>query len=179
VGIKGVAQLRELRKQLQRAASAGPEGLKQHMLAAAAQAALTQVQMGFRTSTAPDGTPWAPLQVRVGKPLRDTGRLANSFSARATASGIEVGTNVADKIVVTHQEGRVIKPISAKAMHFPIPGTIGKRGRRGIPSWVFAKKVTVPARPMVPTDGKLTPKWMDACNAAADRAAKIYFKKTR
>lgn len=174
-----MAQLQELRKQLQRAASAGPDGLKHHMLSAAAQAALTQVQMGFRTSTAPDGTPWPPLKVRVGKPLRDTGRLGNSFSARATATGIEVGTNVDDKIVVTHQEGRTIRPVNAKRLRFQVPGAIGKRGRRGPGTWAFAKEVTVPARPMVPTNGELPPKWMDACNAAADRAKRNYFKKTK
>jgi phage gpG-like protein len=179
MGIKGIAELQDLRKKLQAAAGNGPDGLKRKMLAAAAQAALTQIQLGFRTSTAPDGSPWAPLKVRSGMPLRDTGRLANSFSARATESGIEVGTNVEDKIVVTHQEGRTIVPVTAKRLRFKVPGAIGARGRRGPSSFAFAKKVTIPARPMVPSDGELPPKWRDACDAAADQAVRNYFKKTR
>ena len=178
MGIKGIGQLRDLRQKLQEAQSPGPGGLKHRMLAAASQAALAQVQLGFRTSTAPDGTPWAPLKVRAGKPLRDTGRLANSFSARPSGSGFVVGSNVDDRILVTHQEGRTIRPVNAKRLRFPIPGAIGKRGRRGPVSYAFAKQVTVPARPMVPSNGELPPKWREACDRAADRAMQNFFRKT-
>lgn len=55
---------------------------------------LTRVQMGFRQSVDPYGTAWAPLKTRRGKPLIDTGRLRASFTFRADAGGVTVGTNV-------------------------------------------------------------------------------------
>lgn len=69
-----------------------------------AHEALTQVKLGFSQSVAPDDASWAPLKYRKGKPLRDTGRLANSFGVlREGPDGFTVGTNVA--YAAYHQTG--------------------------------------------------------------------------
>ncbi len=79
---------------------------------AVAAEAVSLVAIGFETSTAPDGSPWAPLKARDGRPLRDTGRLMSSVtSARAvkkTPRGFRLGTNVA--YAGYHQEGTRTAP---------------------------------------------------------------------
>lgn len=45
------------------------------------------VDEGFAGSHAPDGSPWAPLKVRAGQPLRDTGRLQRSFTKSVSSTG--------------------------------------------------------------------------------------------
>lgn len=59
------------------------------------QEAVTQVQLGFQASKDPYGAGWAPLKRRAGQPLRDTGRLANSFTFEASPTQVRVWTNVA------------------------------------------------------------------------------------
>jgi phage virion morphogenesis protein len=71
----------------------------------------TQVQLGFRAGKDPEGRPWAPLSpVTIArrshggtKPLRDTGRLQNSFSTQINRDSVEYGTNV--EYASTHQGG--------------------------------------------------------------------------
>ncbi|WP_198140943.1 phage virion morphogenesis protein [Polaromonas sp. JS666] len=71
---------------------------------------LTGLQLRFRAQKAPDGTPWKPSQ-RVkregGQTLRDTGMLRDSFSASATSSRAQVGTNSIKAAI--HQFGGTIK----------------------------------------------------------------------
>ena len=81
---------------------------KQRILKSAAAEMLALVQEGFDTSTAPDGTKWAPLKYRVGQPLRKTGRLGNSFSARVTGETATVGTNTS--YAKYHQASRPMLP---------------------------------------------------------------------
>jgi phage gpG-like protein len=90
VGIQGGEKITELADVF---ASASSGETKATMLKLAAAEALKLVQLGFRKGVDPYGKPWAPLKRRNGKPLRDTGRLANSFTARPTAEGFVVGTN--------------------------------------------------------------------------------------
>jgi phage gpG-like protein len=71
------------------------EGLPPELPRAMADEALSLVQMGFRTSSDPYGVPWAPPKGRAGQPLRDTGRLAGSFTSKVTSDGFSVGSNVA------------------------------------------------------------------------------------
>jgi len=56
------------------------------------------VLLGFNTGTAPDGSKWAPLKVRAGQPLRDTGILMGSITYAVDpspgAASLEVGTNI-------------------------------------------------------------------------------------
>lgn len=111
-------------------------------LAAIGGALVTQVDLGFREQTDPWGAPWPALSAttqarrRSGRGsganqiLRDTGRLANSFSYRADDRAVQVGTSVV--YAGTHQFGAE-------------KGAYG-RTRRGSPiPWG-----DVPARPMLP-----------------------------
>ena len=51
----------------------------------------------FESGTAPDGVPWRPskrARETGGQTLVDTSRLRDSITFRASADGVEVGTNV-------------------------------------------------------------------------------------
>ncbi len=101
-------------------------------------AMVTDSQMNFRRSSGPDGAPWAPLKHRVGKPLRDTGRLRNSITFDANNESVAIGTNLI--YAPTHQFGAVIKPKKAGGLlKFS-----GKDKR-----FIYAKMVTIPARPFL------------------------------
>jgi phage virion morphogenesis protein len=125
------------------------------------RAAKTQVQLGFRSGQAPDGSRWAPLRFRSGQPLRDTGRLRNSIDYRASRDEVIVGTNVCYAIV--HQFGATIRANPARRGQRSLCGYIHK----GSPFLIFrasggrvirAREVTIPARPFFP-EGHLPPRW--------------------
>ena len=79
--------------------------------------------------------------MRQGQPLRDTGRLRGSISPAADASGVTVGTNI--NYAAVHQFGATIKPKKAGGrLVFPGAGKM-----------IFARQVTIPARPFLPLDG--------------------------
>lgn len=99
---------------------------------------VNRIRLGFKTGIDPWGSPWAKLKFRQGQPLRDTGRLNRSIVAKADATGVTVGTNVEHARV--HQYGATIVPKTKSRLVFPGPG--GKL--------IFAKKVTIPARPFLP-----------------------------
>lgn len=110
-GVSGdFAKLARLQARLARL----PVSLQRRATIACAQEIRTLVALGFRKSVAPDGTKWAPLKVRNGKPLEDTGRLKNSFTTQIdpTRGRIEVGTNV--EYANIHQEGT--KNVPARPM---------------------------------------------------------------
>ncbi|GLK74672.1 phage virion morphogenesis protein [Ancylobacter dichloromethanicus] len=87
------------------------------------------------TKTAPDGTPWAPNRAGTSI-LVDTGNLLGTVGFIAAPSEVEVGASAPYAHV--HQEGAVIKPKSKSVLRFMV-------GR-----WaVFAREVTIPARPFV------------------------------
>lgn len=75
---------------------------------------------------------------KSGAPLRDKGLLQRSISSKATADGVTVGTNLRQARI--HQFGGVIKPKTKKVLVFPGPDG----------ELIFAKKVTIPARPYLP-----------------------------
>lgn len=102
------------------------------------QVLIRRIDLCFKLGIDPWGTPWAKLRFRKGKPLRDKGTLRASFSAKADATGVTVGTKL--KYAPTHQFGAEIVPKNGKFLVFPGPG-----GRK-----IFAKKVNVPARPFLP-----------------------------
>ena len=136
---------------------------------------LVQVLVGdakrrFATGTTPEGARWRPLKYprpRGGdKPLMDTGRLMNSVTGRADATGVTVGT--AHPAAALMQYGGVVRP--KKARHLAIPLTkeaaragsprrmkgsakvplFAKRvGGRWVGHWLLVKKATVPARPFL------------------------------
>jgi phage virion morphogenesis protein len=103
-------------------------------------ALVSNVQLGFKSSSSPYGQAWAPLKFRKGQPLRDTGRLRNSITQQPDSDGVTVGTNV--DFAAVHQFGAVIKPVKAKRLVFG-------NGAGGL---VFAKQVRIPARPFLPID---------------------------
>jgi phage gpG-like protein len=143
---------------LKAAASSG--GLYDRLKAALAAEALTQVQLGFHGGRDPYGEPWPPPLLRNGRPLRDTGRLANSFTTELIPEGFRIGTNVLYARV--HQYGATITPKKGKFLRFR-----DRRGRKR--RFVFAKKVTIPARRMVPESGTLGPIWTRAFERTAKR----------
>lgn len=88
------------------------------------------------TKTAPDGSAWPPNQ--AGTPiLRASGRhLLDSIAFIASVTEVEVGSSW--EFAHVHQDGAVIKPKDAERLSFMFGG------RR-----VFARQVTIPARPIV------------------------------
>lgn len=109
----------------------------------------TKIQLGFRSAQSPWGQSWAPLKIRQGTPLRNTGanlygRLTYQIGGSSDEQFVDVGTNF--KYAPVHQFGAVIKPVKAKMLRF-----MGPNGP------IFAKQVRIPARPFLPitADGVL------------------------
>ena len=128
------------------------------------RALASRIRLCFKLGIDPWGSPWAALKIRRGQPLRDSGRLMRSITAKPDSTGVTVGTNV--KYARTHQQGATIKPRSKPMLAFPGPG-----GRM-----IFAKKVTIPARPFLPirkgVDAvALPPEW----SLDVTRALRAYF----
>jgi len=107
----------------------------------------------FEDQKGPDGRPWKPSERarrQGGQTLRDTGRLMQSITYRASRRQVEVGTNVIYAPV--HQFGAEIRPVRAKWLRFPEPGTDPDRADRDNPHWRFAKRVYIPPRPFLGVD---------------------------
>lgn len=101
------------------------------------------VREGFDASEDPYGRPWAPLKLRQGKPLRDTGaHLLGSLSHVVAGDSARVGFGF--QYAHVHQRGATIVPVRAKRLRFQ---------PRGFKHPIFARKVTIPARPMLPENG--------------------------
>lgn len=93
----------------------------------------------FKDGVGPDGTAWRRsyrAEAEGGKTLVDTRHFQSSFTYRASANQVDIGTNwpFAD----VHQNGKVIRAKNKKALRFKIGG-----------QWVIKKQVTIPARPVV------------------------------
>ena len=97
------------------------------------EALVTNVDNRFDEGKAPDGTSWTPVK-RGGTPLVKSGLLRDSITYETGRNTVTVGTNRIDAAV--HQFGATIKPKKKKALAFTVGGTV-----------VFAKSVTIPARP--------------------------------
>lgn len=130
----------------------------------------TRIQLAFRSQKSPYGTTWAPLKYRTGQALRNTGRLYGSIQVRRDGDGVVVGTNLKvpngpQSLGAVHQFGAVIKPKKGPFLVFAIPG------RKGL---VFARQVTIPARPFMPITPQnqtiLPPAWEKAALNAMGRA---------
>lgn len=161
MGLKGDFQgLRRLRGQLADMKSPAFMRAMSEVLAAEAR---ELVDEGFASSKDPSGQPWAPLAMRDGQPLRDTGRLQRSFTTEVHDRGFVIGTNT--RYAHVHQFGATIEPVAAKALAFQV------RGR----GWVRLKKAVIPARKMLPDGGRLPPPWDRAMKAAARAQMKANF----
>lgn len=103
--------------------------------------------MGFRRSQAPDGSAWAPLKYREGKPLILTGRLRNSISHRARPGQTEVGTNVAYAKAMQYGLDQIDVPEHTRVIN----SVYGRRLSKPVKARVRAHKrnANVPARPFL------------------------------
>lgn len=159
--------LNDQRAQAKLAALESAVSNKAPMYAAIGAAIRTRILLCFKLGIDPWGTPWRAIRFRApagktnakgkfkptkrgaaqiqgnsngsaGKPLVDTGDLRASISVKADDQGVTIGTNKISARV--HQFGAEIKPKSAKRLAFPGPNGMV----------IFAKKVTIPARPYLP-----------------------------
>jgi phage virion morphogenesis protein len=113
------------------AAGADPRSLMQEIGAGLVAA----VSQRFEREEDPDGRAWTPNR-RGGMTLTDTGLLANSFSALATSTYVEIGTAV--PYAGVHQEGAVIEAKAGGHLRFQHEG-----------GWATVRSVTIPARPFL------------------------------
>lgn len=125
----------ELKRDLAALGDIDPVGLNKKI----GEALVSSTKQRFEDEKAPDGTSW-PKSIRAassgGQTLSDKGHLKNSINAHATATSVEVGTNI--KYAHVHQDGMEIKAKNAKCLRFQAGGR-----------WVKKKKVTIPARPFL------------------------------
>lgn len=96
----------------------------------------------FTTSTAPDGTPWAPLKHNRpnggNQPLRDHGLLQASISATVTQEGIELAANSPGAPL--HQYGGTIKPKAGRFLAIPVTAEakrVGAPRKNRFPRFLF------------------------------------------
>jgi phage gpG-like protein len=113
------------------------------------QKLLNQFRLGFKQSKAPDGSPWAKITHRTGQPLRDTGRLQRSLTAKVQGSKITIGTNV--DYAARMQFGGQGKLLSVKAHTAIKTQAFGKPLKFPVYANVKAhtKKDNVKARPFI------------------------------
>lgn len=104
-------------------------------------------RLSFAESRSPNGQPWQPLRFRAGQPLLDTGKLRNSIASRAHKVSVEIGTS--ERYAGVHQRGATIRPKRGKFLVFT---------PRGFAHPIFARQVTIPARPFLPVN-HLPPEW--------------------
>lgn len=115
-----------------------------------------RIRSTFKTKTDPYGSSWQP-NVRGGDLMRDTGRLARSWTLQVDDQHASVGTNVC-YAPVHQRETTVTASGPSGAGRQSICGyvTVGaeylrfKIGNR----WARTKQVTIPARPMAPIPGR-------------------------
>ena len=177
MGISGdFAKLRRSSAQLKAVGTSGRLGLS----TALAREVRSLVDLGFRSATAPDGTGWAPLKVRDGQPLRDTGRLQRSMTFRdVTENGFRFGTNVS--YAHFHQfgtNGRQAASVRAqpvgKGGRFVSKKRAAASKRRSVSIRMLsfaAGSGKIPARPFLPTGG-LPTRW----SASLQRAGTAYLR---
>lgn len=161
------------------------------------QTAVAQAQLGVRQGRDPYGEAWKPLTSRTGRPLR---RTDNNIQRSWTAGSVGPDSFVFGsrfKYLATHQYGAVIRPKNGKALRFRVEhggeavygevrrrvaGTGKKFGSRTkyakgweqvgtTGTWLFAQKVTIPRRQLVPeqSTGGIGKKWFRAFSRTVER----------
>lgn len=130
-----------------------------------AAAALKQLADEFKHERDPYGVAWAPLKLRKGKILRDTGRLAASVAVASSADGFTLSMTA--DYAGTHQTGKTIVPVRAKALRW----RVGKR-------WYTAQRVVIPRRQMLPeaSTGGWGPIWWPAFQRETKRYVARHFQ---
>jgi phage virion morphogenesis protein len=113
---------------------------------------VVKTQNRFQTSTAPDGSVW-PQSFRAkfagGKTLVDSARLFQSITHNASATGVEVGTNV--EYAAIHQFGGTIHAKTSKGLNWSY-----RKAGANQKSWARKMSVTIPARPFLGIDDEDT-----------------------
>lgn len=109
------------------------------------------VRERFRTQSGPGGVPWVQseraMSQGMGRTLIDKGGLLGSVTYEADANRVEVGIIAktrSAKFARVHQYGATIRPKKSPYLAF--------RGADG--HMVFAKSVTIPARPFIGVDAE-------------------------
>lgn len=165
----GSAELKRIVGELQKLANGAH---KAPLTASLKQDLLNLTKKGFDTSTSPDGRPYPPLKSRDGKPLENTNRLRNAFLASSRDTNIELvnPTKYAalQNFGTAGLPGGVLKPKGKKALRFFV---------RGKP--VFAKQVTIPARPFLPKEGELPEAWDKQLQSTASKVLQSFVKDAR
>lgn len=144
-------------------------------MAAIGQTLVTEADLAFRRERSPWGEPWEPLarstirqrrrgkRARDPKILQDTGRLRASISYRASATEVQVGTNVVYAAI--HQFGGTIQRAGGtRTLYFrqrkdgSINNRFSRRARANFAQDVQtgASATKIPARPYLPIrDGRV------------------------
>ncbi len=110
------------------------------VMAAIGTGMVSSTQQRFVTQTDPEGASWTALNPayaagkRNSRILTESGRLRDSISSAPSRDEVSIGTNVIYAGV--HQLGATITPKSKSHLVFSMGGRT-----------VFAKSVTIPARP--------------------------------
>jgi phage gpG-like protein len=121
------------------------------------------VQLSFRDSVDPYGTPWAPLKHRKGQILVDTGLLRRSITFKSRAGSVEVGTNL--PYAKYHQRGASLvfaartQPVN-KLGRFKSRKDAGKGRKVTQIRFLPGGSGTLPPRPFIPFRG-LPPSWKE------------------
>lgn len=125
---------------------------------------LNRIRMGFRLGRSPWGQSWRQLVLRDGQPLRNTGLLQRSITMQQVKDGVEIGTNLIQARV--QHFGATIRPKNVKFLRFPGPN-----------GFIFAKEVTIPARPFMPIDRSggmaMPPQWAASGLEAMKKALQL------
>lgn len=118
----------------------GNKSAHKELMETLASYGVSSTQERFIQKRGPDGQTWKTAG-RGGQTLRDTGRLFQSLSSRATEKSAEWGTNVIYAAI--HQFGGVIKSKTGKKLVF-----------MGLKGMVSVSQVTMPARPYLGINGE-------------------------
>ncbi len=109
---------------------------------------VVKTQNRFDTGTSPEGAKW-PASLRAlngaGKTLIDSARLYQSITHNASATGVEVGTNV--EYAAIHQFGGTIHAKTSKGLNWSYSAKGANQK-----SWARKMSVTIPARPFLGID---------------------------
>lgn len=141
-----------------------------------------EVYACFASSRSPYGEVWPPLKHpgprrRGGQPLLDTARLRNSIRAAATATGVQVTSNVV-YAGLHNYGGEVRQAERSELRRYRITGKdrrtrvgLNSRAARSVRKGVSigAKEFTVPKRQYLPDETRGLPfRWRELLRLAAD-----------
>lgn len=108
--------------------------------------------------TSPDGAAWKPSRDNANTLVR-SGRFAGSMDYQASDTQVAYGSTLNEPYPAVHQSGAVITPKSARVLRFFV-------GRNAQP--VFARKVTIPARPWLGLSAANENEMLEELQAALD-----------